>query len=224
MTGYMVRKKNLFYYKCNTAGCRHNQSAKRLHDNWSSTLDQFPLDPKYLAPLTEQYRRILDELHQSSTSDITLLKTRRTEINQKLNKLEERFVLGQVAPDLYQKYRSKYEVELRPVEQELGQIQCSLSNHKELTESTVRTMCNLLTIWQKCDSVTASKFVQSIYPEGIVLDKENGNYRTSGLNPAIRVISELVQDSGETKKRNKMDLLTYSALVARPGIEPGSKV
>ena len=224
MTGYIVRKKKLFYYKCNTVGCKHNHSANKLHDNWSSTLSQVQLDPKYLGPITEQYKRILDDLHKSSASDITLLRTRQTEIRQKLEKLEERFVMGEVEPDLYKKYHTKYMEELKPIEGELDQMDNSLSNHQELTESTLQTMCNLLTIWKKCDSITASAFIQSIFPSGIVLDKENGNYRTTGLNPAIRVISELVQGTGETKKRNKLDLPTYSALVARPGIEPGSKV
>jgi len=68
------------------------------------------------------------------------------------------------------------------------------------------------------------QFIKAIFPTGIVLERENGDYRTSDLNPAILLISELMGDIDQTKKRNKMDLPTYSALVARPGIEPGSKV
>ena len=91
-------------------------------------------------------------------------------------------------------------------------------------QTTIQAMCNLLNIWQKCDPEVKDQFIKAIFPKGIVIERENGNYRTSEFNPAILVISELMRDVASPKKRNKMDLPNYSALVARPGIEPGSKV
>jgi len=80
-------------------------------------------------------------------------------------------------------------------------------------QTTIQAMCNLLNIWQKCDPEVKDQFIKAIFPKGIVLERENGDYRTSQLNPAILVVSELMRYVAQTKKRNKMDLPTYSALV-----------
>ena len=219
LTGYLVKKKNLFYYKCNTVGCKHNRSARLLHGQFEDLLQENVVDPKYAAPIIEQYRRILDHAKEQNASDIKVLKTQCTQIRQKLDKLEERFVLGEVPEDLYRKYQSKYKEELAPIQAELEKLEGPLSNHEKLSQKTIQAMCNLLNIWQKCDPEVKDQFIKAIFPTGIVLERENGDYRTSGLNPAILVVSELMRDIAQTKKRNKMDLPTYSALVAGSRIE-----
>ena len=176
-------------------------------------LEENVVDPKFAAPMIEQYKRILDHTKEQNASDIKVLKTRCTQIGQKLDKLEERFVLGEVPEDLYRKYRSKYKEELAPIQTELEKLEGPLSNHEKLSQVTIQAMCNLLNIWQKCDAEVKDQFIKAIFPRGIVLERENGHYRTSDLNPAILVISELMGDVAQTKKRNKMDLPTYSALV-----------
>ncbi len=37
-TGYLVKKKNLYYYKCRTTGCRCNKSAKQMHELFTEYL------------------------------------------------------------------------------------------------------------------------------------------------------------------------------------------
>jgi hypothetical protein len=40
-TGYLVIKKGLFYYKCNTKGCKSNRSANQMHEGFVNYLRQF---------------------------------------------------------------------------------------------------------------------------------------------------------------------------------------
>ena len=83
-----------------------------------------------------------------------------------------------------------------------------------------RDRCVSATVLErKCDPELKDQFIKAIFPKGIVLERENGHYRTSELNPAILMISDLMEDVAQTKKRNKMDLPTYSALVAGSRIE-----
>ena len=96
---------------------------------------------------------------------------------------------------------------------ELKKIEGPLSNHEKLSQTTIQTMCNLLNIWQNGDQDVKGQFIKAIFPSGIVVARENSHYRTENLNPAIQLISELMGHRGQTKKRNKMDLPTYSALV-----------
>jgi len=43
MTGYLVRAKGLWYYKCRTKGCGNNKSAKVLHSAFTNLLQPYSL-------------------------------------------------------------------------------------------------------------------------------------------------------------------------------------
>src|SRR5690606_333856 len=44
-TGYLVKKKNLYYYKCNKKGCKCNRSAKKMHQAYQELLLQYQVNP-----------------------------------------------------------------------------------------------------------------------------------------------------------------------------------
>ena len=41
LTGYMVQKKNLYYYKCRTVGCNCNKNNKELHEKFKKQLNKY---------------------------------------------------------------------------------------------------------------------------------------------------------------------------------------
>ena len=43
LTGYLVKKKGLYYYKCNTKGCKVNRSAKAMHEMFRGMLKTFKI-------------------------------------------------------------------------------------------------------------------------------------------------------------------------------------
>ena len=61
---------------------------------------------------------------------------------------------------------------------------------------------------------------KTLYPSGIVVDRENILYRTKNQNVFIEYIQDIAGNYGQTKKRNSELKFNYSALVARRGIEP----
>ncbi|WP_208630737.1 hypothetical protein [Maribacter litoralis] len=51
-TGYVVKKKGLYYYKNRRSGSRENRSAKKLHSSFMTLLENYTLnDAKYIEPL-----------------------------------------------------------------------------------------------------------------------------------------------------------------------------
>src|SRR5660398_89721 len=44
MTGYLVRKKGLYYYKCRTKGCKVNRSAKAMHELFKTAISAFQVE------------------------------------------------------------------------------------------------------------------------------------------------------------------------------------
>ena len=47
LTGFIVKSKGLFYYKCRTKGCSCNKSAKVLHEKFLQNLSNYDIDAKY---------------------------------------------------------------------------------------------------------------------------------------------------------------------------------
>ena len=134
-------------------------------------------------------------------------------MEQKIEALEERYALGEINKALFDKYSEKYRAELGPIREELSKMEKRLSNPTKHVKNAVEFMSKIQTMWQLSNPEGKSKLLKTIYPKGILFDTENNSYRTSGLNPAIRCMLDMVRDSVEKEKRNSEDKLTYSALV-----------
>jgi hypothetical protein len=94
-----------------------------------------------------------------------------------------------------------------------------LSSFSKL-EDPITNLTNLLTMWEKQDLMGKKLLAKTLYPSGIVVDRENILYRTQNQNVFIEYIQDITGNYGQTKKRNSELKLNYSALVARRGIEP----
>ncbi|HWY09918.1 MAG TPA: recombinase family protein, partial [Bacteroidia bacterium] len=53
--GYEVKKKKLWYYKCNKKGCKCNRSAKTLNQLFYEKLCAFTIDEKYIEPIKDEF-------------------------------------------------------------------------------------------------------------------------------------------------------------------------
>jgi hypothetical protein len=88
-----------------------------------------------------------------------------------------------------------------------------LSNHEKMAVNAVTNLSNLLTMWNKQDLMGRKLLVKTLYPKGIVVDREKTLYRTQNQNVFIEYIQDLTGDNGQTKKRNSELKFNYSALV-----------
>ena len=93
-----------------------------------------------------------------------------------------------------------------------------LSSFSKL-EDPITNLTNLLTMWEKQDLMGKKLLAKTLYPSGIVVDRENILYRTQNQNVFIEYIQDITGNYGQTKKRNSELKLNYSALVAGSRIE-----
>ncbi|MFO0320960.1 MAG: hypothetical protein ACK504_00870 [Bacteroidota bacterium] len=61
-----------------------------------------------------------------------------------------------------------------------------------------------------------------IFPDGILYDRENSNYRTPKVNSTIRLITSIARSLEEAIKRKADLLVGLFNVVGPPGIEPGT--
>jgi site-specific DNA recombinase len=67
MTGYIVKKKNLFYYKCRSKGCNCNKSAKDMHSYFTNELKTFAVNDIYADAITHELEQAYLEQNKETT-------------------------------------------------------------------------------------------------------------------------------------------------------------
>ena len=219
-TGYLVNAKGLYYYKCNTTGCKCNRSADKMHKEFKSYLQEFEVKKSLMPMVKKKLALTFQNLNSDSIEKNKETVNHIRELKKKIESLEAKFIEGDIVRDLYQKYRSKYEAELKVNESEMDKCQNELSNPKEFIKFSVELCGNLSKMWASGGLSSKMKVQQVVFPDGIGYDRQKECYRTPRINSIIAQIAELARVSGENKKGNPSKLLKNSLQVPRVGIEP----
>ena len=96
-TGFIVKKKGLYYYKNRRKGSKENRSAKKLHQEFLGLLALYQLkDEKYIAPLKELVYDTFVKMNEEGIKESERLSKEILNIENKLDRLEERFVFEEI--------------------------------------------------------------------------------------------------------------------------------
>lgn len=219
-TGYLVKKKGKYYYKCNRKGCKCNKNAEKMHELFIEYLKSFSSDPKNHEPLTMQLKLTFEYMNKQNESNHHLLDTKLKEANDKLHKVQERFALGEIDKEIYDRVSGKLKEEKEAVERESANAEIKLSNLDKYADHTMQMAENLGKMWDSPDFSVQQHLQYLLFPEGVSYDWKNHVYRTPKVNSVFTLIAGLSRDY-EEKKVGQIDLDVYlSDLVPRVGIEP----
>ena len=175
----------------------------------SSTLASVFLKKKPNAKLQNDTRRI--------EKKISLFKG-------KIKSLEERYVEDEIEKELYIKYKSKYELEIKAIEQDLSKSQLSSSNLEIAVKKGITISKKASQLWVLSDYSDKQRLQYLIYPDGILYNKENNTLRTPRVNSLFTAISCLSYILAKNKNGQPSQIDQNSRLVVSPRIELGSKV
>src|ERR1035437_6628267 len=137
MSSLVVKKKGIYYYKCNKRGCKCNRSAKSMHTEFEKLLSNLTAEKKSIAPIKKQLEYTYYSLTESNTSNQKALEMRISELREKLETVQERFALGEIERPIFEKVFGKLKVEKTQIEEELEKTKIKLSNPIELIDFTV---------------------------------------------------------------------------------------
>jgi site-specific DNA recombinase len=220
--GYLVKKKNIWYYKCNKKGCKCNRNAKQLHEEFSQLLLQFSFNPELAGLLTKRlvnkYSVLLDEKKKEQSG----VNYQKSALKNKILTIDERFALREIEKDVYDRLKEKYTTELNEIDD--NRIDCDLekSNLEKMIDYAIKSSQNLHQSWNAGDLHIRQRVQQMVFPKGISYNHKKGYYRTDEMNSAFAQFREI---ANETKKKNENLLpllIDNSPLVVPAGIEPAS--
>ncbi len=222
LRGYLVKKKNIYYYKCNTVGCGNNKSANSLNNTFETILGYFNLDltPDLQNLVKTQTVATFNQYTKDSEDSYQLLFKEKQALLQKVSRLEERFIEEEINAELYSKFSKKYGEEMKELEQNLLKASKQVSNLSETVELAMELSSKMAFKWSTGDYCQKQQLQFLLFPEGIFYSKKNGGCRTTRINSVFAHIAGLAQVLGNKKSGIPELNLDYAALVARSGIEP----
>lgn len=222
MRGYLVKKKNLYYYKCNTAGCKNNRSAIFLNDTFKHVLELFTLDGN--SDLKVALKKQMDKIYKGKAEQLIdhrdSLGNDLIEVQRKLDRLEERYIEEEMTKDIFMKFGEKYRQEKRQIEDRIEKLASGGSNLEKRIDFAVSNSMKLASVWHSGDYNKKQKLQYLIFPDGILYNRKNDRCRTFSIDPLFAQIALLKQDSEHKKSGIPQLNLSYSALVPGAGVEP----
>ncbi len=225
LTGYKVKSKGLYYYKCRTKGCGCNKSTKKMHDQFVHLLSHFELQDQFV-PVFEtscvMKKKIEERESYAKTDDVRVTKQLKS-LQTKLDKVEERFVLNEIPVELYKKYSDQYREEMDVLSKLLSKGVQESSNLEKAIEKTVSLSLHLQQSWAIGNYGEKSRLQKIIFPEGISYDRKTDTVRTPRINSffaPILSISKGVEVDGQNEVSHFVHHLPQ---VESEGFEPSSK-
>ncbi len=218
MRGYIVKKKDIHYYKCGTTGCCVNENAKRLNGQFQDMLNEFTFDEKYLPVFRYQLEATFQKFNEDRSGAIETLQKELSAIDKKTERLEERFINEEINRELYDKYIAKYKEEKREIETKLHGLDFKTSNLNKEIDTALKIAMNLMDSWTKYDYNTKQALQKIVYPDGIYYDKKNGQCRTKRVNDVMRLIASFSSKIKAKKEGTTNTNVDQSLLVAGTGL------
>ncbi len=219
-TAYLVKAKKLYYYKCNKIGCKCNRSAIRMHELFRQFLKQYQIDKEISPLLKEQLLISFDYLNKSNDELKSVNKQKLTQLKKKLDLLEERFALGEITNEIFDKVGGKIMSEIDEISDTFFDSTKKLSNPEKFVAHALKICENLSDLWDSLDFDQRVKLQELIFPGGLLYDRQIDNYRTLQVNQVLTLINTFSKDYKQKKTGQADKKIDLSGLVPKAGIEP----
>lgn len=241
MTGYLVKKKRLYYYKCSAKSCCTNKSAKELHNQFRILMN-LKMNVHIQLLVEEGIKTIYSKVFKEGMNEKRLLKTRKNDLLRKIERIEERFAIGEINEQLFQKFHNRFKNELSEIVKEKVPISASQLTVKNCLDFAVKICLNPLELWDNGSIDQRTRLQLLLFPNGIQYDKKTlclNPLKTSDFfQPEIPLFAE-VNSTFENQKKAPFphftfeqldcslkainDKFTFTYIIERPGFGHYSK-
>ncbi len=219
-TGYLHKQKNIYYYKARVQGACVNVGAKRLNDLFLEELKKYEFSKQEKAKLIDSITLMFRDALNDKQENKGLNNKRISELQNILSQLEERFILGEITKEQFQKFNDKFKSEKLILEDENSKAAILSSNLEKAIKKAIAIAQNISRMWLLADFDEKQKLQYLIFPEGIMYKKENNTVLTNKVNGVFAAIPLLSMVSENKKGDDSVENHLLGSNVVRPGFEP----
>ena len=131
-------------------------------------------------------------------------------------------MIGELGRDMYLEYTTKYQSQIKQLQDELGDFTCISSNLENIVEKGLEMCENLSQLWVGLDYDSKQMLQQLVFPEGVLYDKKNNTVRTQRVHKLFEAIPQLVQVLEDKKNGNSLKNCHFGNQVGETGFEPAT--
>lgn len=220
-TGFIVKKKGLYYYKNRRKGSKENRSAKKLHQEFLELLETYKLkDKKFVAPLKEMVYDTFVSMNEEAIKETKELSSGIVALEMKLDRLEERYVFEEINKSQYDRFRTKLVAEVNQKKKNLSKHSFDSSNLKKSINIALKYALNLPLLWSSGNIEIKRKLQYMVFPDGLGYDFQNKRVQTFRVNSIFAQIACLSDKLGANKNGNFQNNIENSRLVTTTGFKP----
>ncbi len=199
LTGFIVKKKNIYYYKCRTNTCHSTRNASIMHQKFEEIIKEFTIDEDLVEPIKVKIKELFQSKFENKIEENSLIKRKIKEQENKVNLIEERFVLGEIDKDLFSKFSKKLKYEKEELEQQLSNSKINSSNLEKCIDFALKLCKNPFKIWSSGNLEQRKKLQTLMFPEGMKYDKKNDLVQTTRINEIFLKMLDISKVLKETK-------------------------
>ena len=188
-----AKKNGLYsYYQCNTKQCLCSRRVEPVHEQFKGLLESFTLhvdeDMQYL--IKEQMIANYNALNASGRDMRTTLTTNLYEVQKKLDRLEERYILEEIKRESYEKFEAKFLEEKKEIERQLASAGEEVSNIEACIDMALTFSSKLATAWDLGDLRVKQEIQRLVFPDGMYYNRKNDQCRTDRVNEVFSCIAQ----------------------------------
>lgn len=195
-------------------------SAKQSHEQFKLLLSAFEVEEDTVELTVEALKDIMTIVFEDHFENQRLVKAKVTEVNQRIEAVEERFAIGEIDKELYTKFVSKYQSVREHLQKELAKTAFDSSNLDRSLKSMIETCRQPLLAWESGSIDEKMRMQNLFFPDGISYDAQNRAVRTRRINSVFVLIPEVKRLLAETKMGEPISSDQFSHLVIQSGFEP----
>jgi site-specific DNA recombinase len=222
MTGFLVKAKGIYYYKCQKKCPGITVNANKLHNAFLNLLNQVQIKLNGISVeiLSELLTMKLSEMSKSDMSEMVAIKSKITQSRKELEIIEERFATGKIDNVIYSKFSERYKEEISELEGKLSNPSLTSSNLEKCIKNGIELAQKLSKIWAFGDLFDKHKLQHLLFPDGITFDKENMLVQTFRTNIFFELTNSLSTALSQIKNGDSILKNQISAGVTLLGFKP----
>ena len=211
------------YYFCPKTGKHVRINAEVLNSLFIDYISGFRPHKAIIQLYTEIVNDLRKENAREIRSIIDKLDKELFEIKERMIKIEDKFIDGEIDKETYQRMMSRYENELKKIEDKKELLETSNRGKIEpQLKYSINLIDNIDNFFKYAPAEAKIKALSSIFPEKIEFDGKN--FRTEKLNSVLALIHQKNNELRGNKKKSEESFSTFSTSVPPSRIELESTV
>jgi hypothetical protein len=181
----VVSKWGVSYYKCNTPGCKCNRNADDVNIKFLRLLSDFTVNKEYTELIKYEVTTTFKQMNSSIEENQFATKVKITDLNKRIERIEERYVLEEITGELYAKFKAKFEKERDDLEGEIHKTAIEMSKLDGFLDYTLNIATHLPKMWEEGNYTQRQLLQYMVFPEGIAYNRQNDECRSGRVNSFI---------------------------------------